>query len=187
MKIDIYDFDKTIYNGDSSIDFFLFCLKRNKSIIINIPKITFYYILYFLKIKDKTKVKEVFFSFLKKINTDDYVLKFWESNKNKIKSFYLDKDNHTKDIIISASPEFLLKPICDELGVHDLIASQVDEKNGKFPKSNCKGIEKVNRLKELYKNIEVDKVYTDSYSDKPLIDISKHAYIVNGNNIKKIK
>ena len=26
----IYDFDKTIYDGDSTVDFFLFCLKREK-------------------------------------------------------------------------------------------------------------------------------------------------------------
>mgnify|MGYP006981942174 CR=1 FL=1 len=25
MKINLYDFDKTIYDGDSSIDFYLFC------------------------------------------------------------------------------------------------------------------------------------------------------------------
>ena len=57
MKINVYDFDKTIYNGDSSIDFFIFCLKKNKQIIINIPKIIMYYILYFLKVKNKTEVK----------------------------------------------------------------------------------------------------------------------------------
>ena len=187
MKINVYDFDKTIYNGDSSIDFFIFCLKKNKQIIINIPKIIMYYILYFLKVKNKTEVKEVFFNFLKKIDVDHYVLEFWKKNKSKIKEFYLTKEDHKNDIIISASPEFLLKPICDEISVYGLIASKVDKTTGKFIKKNCKGTEKVIRLKKLYKKVEVNKVYTDSYSDKPLIDIAKHAYIVNGNNIKQIK
>ena len=71
--------------------------------------------------------------------------------------------------------------------MYDLIASKVDKTTGKFIKKNCKGTEKVIRLKKLYKKVEVNKVYTDSYSDKPLIDIAKHAYIVNGNNIKQIK
>ena len=26
MNIDVYDFDKTIYNGDSTIDFYLYCI-----------------------------------------------------------------------------------------------------------------------------------------------------------------
>ena len=30
-KIDVYDFDGTIYDGDSSIDFFLYAIKKKKS------------------------------------------------------------------------------------------------------------------------------------------------------------
>ena len=51
--LNVYDFDKTIYDGDSSIDFYLFCLKRKKSIILLLPKQVFAMILYKLKIKDK--------------------------------------------------------------------------------------------------------------------------------------
>ena len=29
----VFDFDKTIYNGDSSVDFYKFCLKKNKKLI----------------------------------------------------------------------------------------------------------------------------------------------------------
>ena len=35
--INVYDFDKTIYNGDSTIDFYLFCLKKKFSIILLLP------------------------------------------------------------------------------------------------------------------------------------------------------
>ncbi len=188
MYVDAYDFDKTIYDGDSSVDFYVFCLKRHKKIILGIFKLTIFYILYFFKLVHKTKVKEVFFSFLSKIdNISLEVDKFWEVNKNKIKTFYLSNDNHNNDIIISASPEFLLEPICKKLGVKDLIASKVNNKTGKFLSENCKGIEKVNRLKNKYKDIIINNFYTDSYSDKPLIDISNNAYIVNKNKITKIK
>ena len=33
-----YDFDKTIYDGNSFIDFYLFCLKRHKWIVQSIVK-----------------------------------------------------------------------------------------------------------------------------------------------------
>ena len=28
-RLNVFDFDNTIYDGDSSIDFYIFCLKRN--------------------------------------------------------------------------------------------------------------------------------------------------------------
>ena len=65
MKINVYDFDGTIYDGDSSIDFFRFCFMKNKKCLLIIPNLIIHYFLYFLKKKNKTEVKEVFFSFLK--------------------------------------------------------------------------------------------------------------------------
>ena len=34
-----YDFDKTVYYGDSTADFYLFCLKRHKKIITLAPSL----------------------------------------------------------------------------------------------------------------------------------------------------
>lgn len=187
MKVNIYDFDGTIYSGDSSIDLYKFCVKKNKKSLIIIPKLLLTYILYFIRKKNKTEVKEVFFSFLKYFDNIDNILEeFWEINKFKIKKFYLEKD-HSNDIIISASPEFLLLPICKVLKVKDLIASEVDKKNGMFLSLNCKGPEKVKRLYQKYNNIEVLEIYTDSYSDKTLISISKKAFLVTKEKVKKVK
>ena len=96
--MNIYDFDKTIYDGDSSIDFYKFCVKKNKILLLNSFKVLFYYFLYFFKIKNKSDVKEVFFSFLGKVNNIDEVVNiYFEKHKYKIKDFYLSK-NHSKDI-----------------------------------------------------------------------------------------
>jgi len=35
--MNVYDFDGTIYNGDSTVDFFLFALKRKPSLLLNVP------------------------------------------------------------------------------------------------------------------------------------------------------
>lgn len=179
--MNIYDFDKTIYDGDSSIDFLLFEIKRNKKVFLTLPKTVIYAFLYKLKIIKKIKFKEQYFSFLKYINKiDEEVDAFWKLNKNKIKDFY--KKQHKKtDIIISASPFFLLKPICKELNVN-LIATEVDKNTGKFLSENCYGEEKVKRLKKI--NIfECDEFYSDSLSDTPLKNISKKAFIVNKEKI----
>ena len=72
--INAYDFDKTIYDGDSSIDFYLYCLKRKKSIILLLPIQLYGMLLYILKIKNKEYFKEKFFVFIKKIEVSFYLL-----------------------------------------------------------------------------------------------------------------
>ena len=68
MKVHLYDFDKTIYDGDSSIDFYLYCLRKKRSICKYWFKQFWYIILYKLKKKTKTEMKEMFFIFLKEFN-----------------------------------------------------------------------------------------------------------------------
>ena len=88
----VYDFDKTIYDGDSSIDFYLYCLKKNPRIICLLPKQVIYFILYKLKIKTKIEFKACFFSFVKYVkNVDLTVNEFWVKNIQKIKPWYLKK------------------------------------------------------------------------------------------------
>ena len=35
--MNVYDFDKTIYDGDSTIDFYFYCLKKHPKIILCLP------------------------------------------------------------------------------------------------------------------------------------------------------
>ena len=183
--INVYDFDKTIYNGDSTIDFYLYCLKKQPSIVLLLPKQILAFGKYKLKLKEKEYFKEIFFSFLKKIhNIDDKVEDFWLNNKSKIKAWYHEQKSNT-DVIISASPEFLLKPICDELKVN-LIATKVDKNSGAFKSKNCYGQEKVIRYKKEV-NKKINKFYSDSLSDKPMMDLAKEKYLVKGNKLKVIE
>lgn len=184
MKVNLYDFDNTIYKGDSSTDFFFYSLLKYPRIIKYIPKICGAFTLYKLKRINKTKFKRIIFSFLQSIpDVDSLVTSFWSSHECYIKRFYRNK-KHENDIIISASPEFLLHPICKKLKVKDLIASEVDKKTGEFSGLNCYGREKIKRLNKKYKNVEVVEAYSDSYSDTPMLEIAEKPYIVKGNKIK---
>lgn len=114
----VYDFDETIYNGDSTIDFFLFCLKRHPILIVFFFKIVFLGILMKFKIVSLDNFKQKFYLFLKYIkNIDKELNLFWKKHKDKIKDFYTNQKQET-DVIISASPEWLLEPICKELNVN---------------------------------------------------------------------
>lgn len=175
--INIYDFDYTIYNGDSSVDFFKFCFKRNKKVLLIVPNFIFSSILYIFKRISKEQLKSRFFSFVRYLeDVDADVELFWDKNSCKIKDFYL-KQKSNSDIIISASPEFLLQPIARRIGFK-LIATKVDKKTGCLLEKNCYGYEKVLRLKKL--NIKgCNKFYTDSLSDLPLINFAKNAFVVH--------
>lgn len=178
-----YDFDKTIYDGDSTADFYLFCLKKHKSILLLAPSLLFAFCrFYVFKKGTKTEFKEKMYRFLTKCNTENDVAEFWDKNCDKIKDFYI-KQKKSDDVIISASPEFLLAPICRKLGIKHLIASKVDSKSGKYSGVNCHGKEKVRRFYEEFKDGEVDEFYSDSLSDTPMAEISKKAFLVKGNKI----
>lgn len=181
--MNVYDFDKTIYKDDSTVDFYFFSLKRHPSIALLLPSLLYAALLWSLGKINKTAFKERFYKFLTKIDDIDSELElFWDLHERKIKDFY-KKTQKADDVIISASPEFLLKPICARLGIQYLFASRVDKKTGRYDGVNCWGEEKVNRFYSAFgKDAVIDEFYSDSLSDTPLSDISKKSYIVTGEN-----
>jgi predicted mannosyl-3-phosphoglycerate phosphatase (HAD superfamily) len=185
--MNVYDFDKTIYGGDSSLDFYLFCLARNIKVLSSIPSQLLWALFYLIKIKTKTQCKEKFFSFLYYIdNIDDMIDEFWNKEMWKIKQWYL-KQKTESDVWVSASPEFLLQPVAEILRVRRVIASKVNPKTGRFNSLNCYGKEKADRFHEQFPDVAVDSVYSDSYSDAPLFNLGKNAFIVKGDKITRIK
>ena len=175
--MNVYDFDGTIYNGDSTVDFYLFALRSKPSLIRYLPKQLWGVVLYVLKRINKTRLKEYFFSFLPAIDAETMVEAFWNMNRNKIFDWYINQQKHD-DIIISASPKFLLLPICNRLKIGCLIASEVDVKTGKFIGENCRGQEKVRRLQAEYNTVCIDSFYSDSLADLPLAKIAEKAFLV---------
>ena len=88
-KIDVYDFDGTIYDGDSTVDFFLFSLRRNPKILFQLPIIIWYAFLYFTHIISLQSFKSHFFLFVKKIpNVDRELELFWNQKEHKINPFF---------------------------------------------------------------------------------------------------
>ena len=184
MKINVYDFDDTIYDGDSTLDFFKFCLLRKKKTVLLVPVIIIYFIRYKMRTIEKEVFKEKFYSFLTNIDdVDALVALFWQANEKKIKNWYYDK-RQDSDVVITASPLFLVKPMCDILGIK-IIASLVDKNTGKLGSKNCHGAEKVVRFTAEYPTAIIEKFYSDSFADAPLASIAKQSYFVNKDKIVK--
>ena len=181
--MNIYDFDETIYDSDSTKDFYFYCLKRYPKILLTVPYMAWGFFLYVLGAIPKTRAKEIMYRFLTKIpDIDAAVEDFWNINEGKIKPWYKNRQRED-DIIISASPEFLLKPICTRLGIKYLMASRVDKKTGVYTGQNCHDAEKVNRLYERFPDAKCGEFYSDSLSDTPLAEIAEKAYIIRGETL----
>ena len=185
--MNVYDFDGTIYEGDSTIDFYIFSLKNNLRIARAFPRQCFYFIKYKFKLCTKEKFKEEFYTFLSYVDDIDYeVESFWKNNRNKICSWYYNQ-SQKEDIIITASPEFLIKPLKSYLGISEIIASKVDKKNGKLLGKNCYGEEKVKRFKQKYSIREMESFYTDSISDLPMAKLAQSAFMVKNGKLLEWK
>jgi phosphoserine phosphatase len=182
--MNVYDFDHTIYDGDSSVDFFLFVLGKKPYLIAMVPIQILGVIQYLFGIVSKEKMKEAFFIFLRFIPAQAMAVRFWEKNRRKIKSWYL-RQKQDSDVIISASPDFLLEPVvCGFLGV-SLIASRIDMRTGKYTGKNCYGVEKPARFSALYPESNIRNFYSDSYTDIPLARQAECAFLVCKDTIVK--
>lgn len=183
--MNIYDFDGTIYDGDSSFELYFYALTKHPSVLRWVPIQLGGFISYKTGKITKTKFKERFYSFYRSIpDMDAFLEDFWNAKTCKIKAFYLTQ-KRDDDIIISASPEFQLRVICDRLGVKNLIASEVDKKTGECIGENCRGEEKIIRLREVFPDATIDEFYSDSSADLPLARLAKTPFLVKGNTITK--
>lgn len=185
--MNVYDFDGTIYNGDSSVDFWLFCSRRRPSVFLKrLPRLIKDAVLFAFRRIPKEKWKETFFSFLNDVPADEaLVSRFWDTHDGRIKKWYLERKQES-DVIISASPVFLLTPVSRKLGVA-LIASEVDPKTGLFSGRNCSETEKVRRFRQEYPAGKVDEFFTDSKKDLPMASLAERAFYVHRDTIREMK
>ena len=180
--MNVYDFDGTIYHGDSTRDFVFYLIKNYPKVIRYLPAFIFAALKYRLGIISKTKMKETLYRFLNSFDDfeiDKIVNRFWTSHKKNIYDWYYIKKD-ASNVIISASPRFLLEPICRELNVN-LICSEVNIKNGDYIGLNCWGDEKVSRFNKEHPNAVINEFYSDSKSDMPLARLAKKSYLVKRN------
>jgi len=181
--MNVYDFDNTILRGDSTARFFAYCFSHYPKLWLDIPAQAVNGFLFVLKIRKKQDFKQRMLGFLRKFDDIDPVIeKFWEKNFCRIKDFYYET-RRDDDVVISASPRFLILPACEKLGIKVCMGSPVDKKTGAFSGPNCYGQEKVRRYYEVFPDGKIETFYSDSHSDDPLARIAGKAVMVKGDRL----
>jgi len=190
MNISFFDFDGTITTGDSLIKFIHFVVGDVK-FIWGMALLSPMLIAYKLKLIPNYKVKQYMLSyFFKGMSEEKFMQVANEYSLNHIKTILRPKamekiawhkEQGHKIVIVSASIECWLKPWCDRNGL-DLIATKIEMKDGivtgMLLTKNCYGIEKVNRVYEIYNLSEYDHIYAygDSRGDKELLELANDSF-----------
>ena len=181
--MNVYDFDNTILRGDSTARFCAYCLRHYPAVWADLPGQVVNALLFGLKIRKKQVFKQRLLSFLRRIDDVDAAVEgFWEANFERVKPFYRET-HRPDDVVISASPEFLIAPACARLGIKMVMGSPVDKRTGIFSGPNCHGAEKVRRFREIYPTAQIDTFYSDSHSDDPLARLAQRAVLVKGDHL----
>lgn len=183
--MNVYDFDHTIYAGDSSVDFFLFSILRRPALALLLPLQVAGMLLG--RLVSKEAMKAAFFLFLRFIPAEAFAAAFWEKARRKLRPWYLAR-KRSDDVIISASPDFLLRPLVEGVLGARLIASPVDPHTGRFTGRNCRGVEKARRFAQEFPEADVAEIvieefYSDSVSDAPLARKARRAFLVRRGEI----
>lgn len=190
MLIDVYDFDGTIYDGDSSFDFVLFCLRRHPAILTGLPQVAAAAVKLAVKRIGLTQFKSVLFGQIARhVDLTQEAGLFWLSDKakGKIGAWFKETPRDIPIVIASASPEFELCHAAKLLGVKTLIGTRCDPAGGALIGKNCKGEEKIRRIREAMGEFEVRAMYTDdAKADGPLLAIADEKYLVTHGKVRRL-
>lgn len=200
-KLSVYDFDKTIYNGETLNDFYRFYLGKKPWKIYTIFFQLWYFLQYLLKIINLEKLKEKFLRFLNGENISELkelIEEFWESKEKQINIWVKDEIEKNKKkteilLAISASPTFLIENKLKSMGFDIVIGTDFLYDGEKFSShiisKNCKNFEKVKRIDKwaASENIQykIINFYSDSIADKPLFDLSDNKYWIKKGSLEK--
>lgn len=197
-KLAIFDIDYTITRKETLMEFFKYLVSKDIKNIKFLPRALYSGFMYGIKVYDEKRVKECFLKFIENIDEKELAIltkSFYDERLSTI--LYEDAVSMIKKlknegymvILISASPEFYIKEFYAIKEVDLIIGTKFIFENGKFVRkmsgNNCKGEEKVKRLEKVLKekNIKADfknsYMFSDSLSDKPLLDLVGNPYLIN--------
>jgi len=185
--VNVYDFDGTLYAGDSTADFIAFLMRRHPELLSELPAIGLAFGRLALKRCTKTVTKERLYRMFTRVpDMEGEVVLFWKTHRKNLKKWY-QTTKKPDDLVISASPEFLVIPGCALLGINRVMASRVDMKTGRYTGVNCHGKEKITRLEANFPGERVEDFYSDSHADDPLAAYAQRAFMVRGEKLSPWK
>ncbi len=185
----LFDFDGTVTKQDSMLEIFRYRngeLKYLLGFLIHLPFLIMMQLGFISTKRTKEKLLAFHFSGLSISQFNKYCKSFAEEvipqivRSNALEKIYEYQKSGDRVIVITASLENWVKPWTDQIGI-ELIGTRLKKESGLFDGKigeNCKGTEKVNRLKAYLDISTYDEIiaFGDTRGDKEMLGLAGKSY-----------
>ncbi len=186
----VFDFDNTLYHGESAVDFALWMIRHNRKVLLWLPRIIWNLLKYKLCLINLKSLMQPANAFLRTIIRDEKQMQravacFWETHRR-----FLNREMIAKirpgDVIITAGPSFLFAPIRAELKDVRMICTEIDLRRKQLIYINMHD-NKTKRFREEFGQTPIARFFTDSFNDRAMMEIAERVYLVKRSRIRRIK
>lgn len=187
----LFDFDGTLCSKDSFTGFIFYALRKRHIVrqgLKILPWIQAYYLNLYPAHAMRPKLYRAMFSDSDAQEVQRLAQEYAQKlMKSLDPALYRQMQQHQglghKVILVSASIDLYLKPVCEMLGI-ELICSetQIDHQRltGSYQSADCSGLEKKRRILELYPQQPEQLIYAygNSFEDKEMLELAHYPYMV---------
>lgn len=188
--MNVYDFDNTLYDGESLVDLILYYVAHDAHIWPYLPKLLAIAVrdrFHLFTVEEAVRAYAGFLEgyYTKLPHLEQDVARFWDAHEKKLKPFYR-RLRREDDVIVSGSADFLLDEIMRRMGITRYVCSRVNRTTGAFERL-CFLENKVKLFHAQYPGAHIDNFYTDSMNDRAMMELADHVFLVKRRRIKQIK
>lgn len=190
----LFDFDGTLYKYDSLLSFCIYYYQQKPFRIWRVTMQVYAWILWKSKRINTSTFKSKFICFIARDSTKEVqrmATQFWENKDAFNEELMLALRSCQADelcvVVVSASPDLFILPACEKLGIPYVISTTLRiNKDGYTLGPNCRGSEKIIRLREVFPTQRIVKAYSDNNDDLPLLHAAENGYIVKNGAIRSV-
>jgi phosphoserine phosphatase len=90
-------------------------------------------------------------------------------------------------VVVSASPDLFILPACEKLGIKHVVSTTLRiHEDGYTLGTNCRGPEKIIRLRALFSTQRIVQAYSDNTDDLPLLHAAEQGFLVKNGAIRSV-
>ncbi|OED43398.1 hypothetical protein AB833_03890 [Chromatiales bacterium (ex Bugula neritina AB1)] len=197
QRIAVFDLDGTISRRDTYLTFLYHCLVKRPQRCVKLPLLPCYVLAYKLGFKSNHWLKARFLKAiaggLSRAELEEFATSFTQITfDNNIKPEALAELQRLRDsgymlVLATASFDIYVSKLFDALGMDKLFCTIAefdadDRLTGELKTLNCIGEEKARQIKAWLQDTtraEVDRAYSDSAVDLPLLALAQRAIVVD--------
>lgn len=184
----VFDFDGTLFQGTSPLDFARFALTRaafTARLLAFLPTYAWFRLGRLDHVAAKARFLRLFFAGRRMAELQRLAQAYAARVSGRLDPFHLERLAYHRAaghriVVLTASFRFIVEPWCRQMGL-DLIATEVEvvgeEVTARLPAGNCFGEAKVEALRRVCA-LEACSLYAygDSRSDLPLLRLADYPY-----------